>query len=105
MIQPIRRFLADALLAEASQSSGWKGMVTEARAIDPTTQLPERLREKCVEHGFICAGPDCWALFTEDGGKLYRCSRCKRVPYHSKACQKAHWRTHKLECCVVSQGT
>lgn len=101
--RPVRRFLADMLLAEAVQSNGYKGMVAEARAIDPTTQLPARLRERCVRDGFICMAPGCWALTAEDGGKLRDCSRCKRARYHSKTCQKAHWCTHRLVCGKVSE--
>ena len=27
-----------------------------------------------------------------------KCSRCKQARYCSVSCQKAHWKTHKLEC-------
>lgn len=27
-----------------------------------------------------------------------KCSRCKKVYYCSKECQKRHWPTHKLSC-------
>jgi len=30
--------------------------------------------------------------------RTMRCSRCKRVAYCSKECQKAHWKTHKPFC-------
>ena len=31
--------------------------------------------------------------------KLLKCSRCKRVRYCGRECQRAHWRAgHKAEC-------
>jgi hypothetical protein len=30
--------------------------------------------------------------------KLCSCSRCKMVKYCGEMCQRAHWKTHKLEC-------
>jgi hypothetical protein len=30
--------------------------------------------------------------------KLLKCSKCKRVKYCSKECQKAHWKDHKKDC-------
>lgn len=30
--------------------------------------------------------------------KFKQCGRCKNIRYCSKACQKAHWSTHKLVC-------
>jgi hypothetical protein len=32
------------------------------------------------------------------GGKLRRCSRCRRASYCSAAYQHAHWQAHKAEC-------
>jgi hypothetical protein len=29
------------------------------------------------------------------------CSKCMKVKYCSKVCQKSHWRVHKLECAKV----
>lgn len=29
---------------------------------------------------------------------LMKCSRCQRVKYCDRACQKAHWPTHKQDC-------
>ncbi|VDM25184.1 unnamed protein product [Hydatigera taeniaeformis] len=37
---------------------------------------------------------------------LFRCSKCKRIFYCSRVCQKSHWASHKCECsCIVSSGT
>ena len=30
--------------------------------------------------------------------RLWRCKDCKMVHYHSRACQKADWETHKKVC-------
>ncbi|KAK4446508.1 MYND finger [Podospora aff. communis PSN243] len=34
----------------------------------------------------------------ESGGKLLMCTRCKKVKYCSKECQKGDWKTHRMEC-------
>ena len=74
-------------------------MVADARAIDPTTTPPADLRARCVRDGYICANPSCWALCADDGSSLKVCTGCKRVRYHSKECQVAHWKeSHKGEC-------
>ena len=31
-------------------------------------------------------------------GKTWRCSKCKRVRYCSRECQKSHWKGHKKTC-------
>ena len=33
-----------------------------------------------------------------------RCAKCKQVHYCSKACQKAHWKTHKKECKKIREA-
>jgi hypothetical protein len=30
--------------------------------------------------------------------RLQRCSRCKRIYYHSRECQQNHWKRHSLPC-------
>ncbi|CAK4076789.1 unnamed protein product [Aphanomyces euteiches] len=39
-----------------------------------------------------CASPSCTSKGT------HRCSRCHSEYYCSQACQKSHWRVHKLSC-------
>ena len=36
--------------------------------------------------------------------RLFRCSRCKRVLYCSKECQKSDWKAHKTRCTEACQG-
>lgn len=38
----------------------------------------------------------CASCATTDN--LKHCARCKNVSYCSKACQRAHWQTHKPSC-------
>lgn len=32
------------------------------------------------------------------GGKTLQCTRCRKVSYCSKECQKSHWKVHKSAC-------
>jgi hypothetical protein len=43
-----------------------------------------------------CAG--CNRLRRADEAAFLKCASCKATPYCSRACQKAHWKTHKLSC-------
>lgn len=47
---------------------------------------------RCMTYG-ACAG--CGKL---QEAKMKLCARCKRAPYCSSQCQRAHWPVHKLEC-------
>ncbi|KAF5325165.1 hypothetical protein D9619_010074 [Psilocybe cf. subviscida] len=40
---------------------------------------------------------NCWKSEL-DGITLFRCGNCKNKTYCSKACQKAAWPSHKIEC-------
>jgi hypothetical protein len=52
-----------------------------------------RMRLKAGRCGYsLCDGG------VAEGGKLQSCSRCNRVFYCSKACQRAHWPDHKRVC-------
>ena len=42
--------------------------------------------------------PPCCASCEKSGVKLSACSKCHAVRYCSTACQRAHWRAHKLVC-------
>ena len=47
-------------------------------------------------------GPLC--ALCGKGGAQSKCGDCREVSYCSRDCQKAHWKTHKLECtkaCVI----
>lgn len=43
-----------------------------------------------------CGNPTCK---TENPEKLKNCGGCRRVAYCSVACQKAHWKDHKVLFC------
>ena len=47
--------------------------------------------------GFLCHGCLCES---SSETKLYRCGRCKKAWYCSKACQTAEWERHKSNCKV-----
>ncbi|KAK0666788.1 hypothetical protein QBC41DRAFT_366638 [Cercophora samala] len=40
----------------------------------------------------------CWAGKRDDGGELFKCSKCKKVKYCSRECQKIDWQDHKKVC-------
>ncbi len=56
-----------------------------ARAMDETEQRVNDLWKECASCGR-----------TVRGTKV--CSRCKRVRYCSKDCQRRHWREHRVHC-------
>ena len=41
--------------------------------------------------------PDCAAIV------LSKCGKCKQAQYCSVGCQRAHWKLHKQQCCVVTK--
>ncbi|CAN0459269.1 unnamed protein product, partial [Ectocarpus sp. 12 AP-2014] len=47
-----------------------------------------------------CARPACGKRQgnASGGAKFKVCSRCQVAMYCSGECQKAHWKTHKMEC-------
>jgi len=40
----------------------------------------------------------CCAACSKTDCRLYACSKCHAVRYCSTACQRAHWRAHKVSC-------
>lgn len=54
------------------------------------------------------AGPAGTSLFSRTcsycgkTGSMKACSRCKSVRYCGKACQRAHWKVHKIDCVTQS---
>lgn len=47
--------------------------------------------------GSATATADKCAKCSKAEGTL-RCSRCRKVSYCSKECQRAHWKSHKIKC-------
>ncbi|EPX71081.1 histone lysine methyltransferase Set6 [Schizosaccharomyces octosporus yFS286] len=70
--------------------------VVAAERIQPGTILLSKIVDNfALEVGILsthCSG--C----TSEGEKTKRCTACKTIYYCSKACQKADWPLHKLEC-------
>jgi hypothetical protein len=42
----------------------------------------------------LCSSPSC----TKRDEASFKCTRCMWARYCCKACQAAHWKTHKAEC-------
>ncbi|KAF7307970.1 MYND-type domain-containing protein [Mycena kentingensis (nom. inval.)] len=56
--------------------------------------LPKPAKDEC----FVCKAK-------KEGHELQRCSKCRTVPYCSKACQTSDWKEHKKICLVyISQN-
>jgi hypothetical protein len=52
----------------------------------------------------ICAFCDTkWNGMADD--QLKRCAGCNKVAYCGRACQRAHWKTHKLSCAKSSAAS
>ena len=55
---------------------------------------------------YFCENPECLCPgVVEDSSQRFKCQKCTSVYYCSKACQKAHWKTHKTVCRPVEQLT
>ena len=71
-------------------------------------ELPNGLKNKInrtATRKVIKGRPSCACCsFQEDKNvfeklvQLKKCSRCKKVYYCGRECQKLHWKTHKEEC-------
>jgi ankyrin repeat protein len=47
--------------------------------------------------------PPCCANCQKSGIKLRACSKCHAAQYCSSACQRAHWRAHKIACKTLDE--
>ncbi|WBW70900.1 histone lysine methyltransferase Set6 [Schizosaccharomyces osmophilus] len=72
-----------------------RGLAAAERIQPGTILLSKTVDIFALEVGILtthCSG--C----TSEGQKTQRCTACKTIHYCSKACQKADWPLHKLEC-------
>jgi ankyrin repeat protein len=82
------------------------GLVEKAKKYGPSFWDDSDEVKAFIEEGesevVCCDNCGCWNNQEfADGRKLntfQRCSRCKKVYYCSKACQKARWKVHKKSC-------
>ena len=65
----------------------------------------QKYRARVDQHGGLrpCDNAACAAVEAH-ASQFSRCSRCKQVPYCSRACQLAAWKEHKPECKVAAQA-
>ncbi|KAI0781962.1 hypothetical protein C8Q75DRAFT_789147 [Abortiporus biennis] len=56
---------------------------------------PARSMKRLIDS---CSFPGCDNFYRPDFKAKLKCSQCKSMPYCNKACQKAHWPTHKEFC-------
>lgn len=61
----------------------------------PPQHVPDWNRLK--KQPYCCANPSC-GVEDPDAKHFHKCSQCKSVLYCCKACQKAHWISHRIVC-------
>ena len=68
-------------------------VVPDASTAGPSSASAPPPPDRCTQCG-------AWAAdLAREDRKLLKCSRCKRVRYCGRECQRAHWRAgHKAEC-------
>jgi hypothetical protein len=78
----------------AYSTEGFNLQEEAARAdTQPASEYYDGLREQLQE------GPSCTSCGRDSkGGKLLRCSGCKKAEYCDRECQKADWPSHKRVC-------
>ncbi len=89
---------------------GWEGVGSDAsgKAASPTPEMTAARRVRITTSCDVgtavgdCAG--CNRMRRAGEAAFQKCGRCKATPYCSRACQAAHWKTHKLSC-TAAPGT
>jgi hypothetical protein len=79
---------------------GARGCPPPARFLRPSFLVPPArvaAVNRLDKDSYRCCNPSCGAE-TADVKSFTNCSRCLSALYCSKACQKAHWKTHKRVC-------
>jgi hypothetical protein len=81
-------------LRDGSASRGGSGTVPEEAAAR-RVRIATSCNPRAAGEG-DCTG--CGRMRRTGEGAFAKCARCKAAPYCSKACQAAHWKTHKKAC-------
>lgn len=59
-----------------------------------------KISSEALSHVEIALAPLLPCKRCQENFGKYSCSRCRRVDYCSKKCQKQDWKSHKKDCCV-----
>jgi len=89
---PASKITATRVNVHAMDQDEYYGNVVVVPDASPTAAAPPS-PDRCTHCGASAAD------LARDDRKLRRCSRCQRVRYCGRECQRAHWRAgHKAEC-------
>ncbi|CAB1096507.1 unnamed protein product [Ectocarpus sp. CCAP 1310/34] len=86
--------------AQLAQLLGLGGQQELNRRMAGRTVQKIKNKEAARAANIMCARPACGKRQgnASGGAKFKVCSRCQVAMYCSGECQKAHWKTHKMEC-------
>lgn len=71
--------------------------------LEAQRQNPKLLTNENPQYRSLKSCPGCDLLFLQEDVKV--CVRCQRASYCSQACQKKHWKVHKVYCAPAEGGS